>query len=385
MAFVTSKRSSKENEVNISMLERRLRKNLDWPLLLFTLLLTIVGLVVLYSVTHADPNPAYKKQILWMVLGYGGLIAATWIDYHIYQRTARHFYVVNLLLLTLVLIFAHKTNGAARWIRIAGFEFQPSETAKLFIILTLGTYLARHQETIGSWRTLFMSLGHILVPTLLIFKQPDFGTSLVLVAIWAGMVFMAGADLRKIGALALAGIALFAVVWHSNKIIRPYQKERLTVFLDPEADPSGSGYHVVQARIAIGSGRIWGKGLLHSTQVKGGFIPEKQTDFIFTDIGEELGLVGGILVILIYAGLLWRGYHIIAEVDEDIYGKLVATGVVTMIAFHVVVNIGMNVGIVPVAGVPLPLISAGGSNVLVTLFSIGLLESVSVHRHQLLF
>lgn len=367
------------------MLEKRLRKLFDWPLLVLTLLLCIMGLIVLYSVTHADPSPAFKKQILWMLLGWGVLVLAIWIDYHIYQRATRTLYILNLLLLMLVLLFAHKTNGAARWIRIAGFEFQPSETAKLLIILTLGTYLTNHQETIRSWKTLFVSLAYIALPALLIFRQPDFGTALVFVAIWAGMVFMAGADARKMALLALVGMMLFAAVWQSNKIIRPYQKQRLIVFLDPEADPAGSGYHVVQARIAIGSGRIWGKGFLHSTQVKGGYIPEKQTDFIFTDIAEELGLVGGVFVVLLYAGLLWRGYRIMVEADEDLYGKLIVAGVVTMIAFHVVVNIGMNVGIVPVAGVPLPLISAGGSNVLVTLFSVGLLESVAVHRRQLIF
>ncbi|HEV2471670.1 MAG TPA: FtsW/RodA/SpoVE family cell cycle protein, partial [Chthonomonadales bacterium] len=191
--------------------------------------------------------------------------------------------------------------------------------------------------------------------------------------------------IRHLAALVAIGGALFAAFWFSGRFIRSYQKQRLIAFVHPEADPKESGYHVIQARIAIGSGGLWGKGLFHSTQVRGGYIPERQTDFIFTDIGEELGFTGAATIALLYAGMLWRGWNIIALSDEDRLGKLIATGIVTMLAFHIVLNIGMNIGILPVAGVPLPLISSGGSNVILTLTCIGLLESVCIRRHRLQF
>lgn len=364
---------------------RRTGPAIDLPLLLITLALMGIGIVTLFSITHADPHPLYKKQILWMALGMCGLIVAAITDYSIYTRFSRHLYIANLILLMLALLAAHKTNGASRWIRIAGFEFQPSETAKLIVILTLGAFLSARRETIRSGKTFLLSLFYVIIPTLLIFKQPDLGTALVVITIWASMVFIAGANIRHLIMLLLGGVLLLVIAWHSNKLLKPYQKQRLITFINPQADTAGSGYHVTQARIAIGSGRVFGKGLLHSTQVKRGYIPEKQTDFVFTDIGEELGFVGGALVTLLYAGLLLRGYQIIAAADQDMYAKLIGTGIVAMIAFHVIVNIGMNIGILPVAGVPLPFISSGGSNVIVTLYCIGLLESISIHHKQMIF
>jgi len=198
------------------------------------------------------------------------------------------------------------------------------------------------------------------------------------------MVLISGARLKHLGIFVLALALIFGGLWHFGRI-KSYQKTRIISFLHPEADPRAAGYHVYQARIAIGSGGIWGKGLMHSTQVRGGYIPEKQTDFIFTDVGEELGFVGSMALVALYGGLIWRGARVIAQADEDPLGRLIATGVVTMLAFHVVVNIGMNVGIMPVAGVPLPLLSAGNSNVIVTLACVGLLQSVEVHQHALQF
>ena len=196
---------------------------------------------------------------------------------------------------------------------------------------------------------------------------------------------MAGAKWQHLIAIFCTGILLFAGLWISGKGIKQYQKDRLNILGNVDIAKSGAGYHVYQARIAIGSGGLWGKGYLHGTQVHGGYIPEKQTDFIFTNVGEELGFVGAVSLTIGFALLLLRGAFVIAAADEDLLGKLMATGIVTMLAFHVIVNIGMNIGIMPVAGVPLPLISSGGSNMLTTLLCIGLLQSVSLHRHQLLF
>ena len=366
------------------ILDSRLRRNLDWPLFALTYVIAVFGVVILFSLTRFDPSVNYRKQIIWLIIGSAGMIGATILDYHVYARFAKQMYIVNIGLLLIVMKFAPHVKGAARWIRIAGFQFQPSEFAKLVVILTLTVFLIKRRETIGEWRTLLASFGYIAVPVALIFKQPDLGTALVVMAIWGGMVFVAGANLKHLASFVGLGLMLFAALWHFGAI-KEFQKERIRVVLGQSADAKGTGYHVYQARIAIGSGGMWGKGLTQGAQVRGGYIPEKDTDFIFTSVGEQLGFVGSVGLIVLYAMLLLRGTQIIAAADEDYFGKLIATGVTTMLAFHVIVNIGMNIGIMPVAGVPLPLVSAGGSNMILTFVCIGLLQSVLRHRHQLLF
>ena len=366
------------------ILDNRLRRNLDWPLLALTYIIAFFGIVILFSLTRFDPTVNYRKQIIWLLIGTAGLVGATRIDYHVYARFARQLYIGNLLLLLAVMRFAPHVKGAARWIRIAGFQFQPSEFAKLIVIITLTVFLTKRRETIHEPQTLLASFAYVAVPMLLIFKQPDLGTALVVLAIWFSMVFMAGAKLQHLAALVAAGLVLFAGLWYSG-LLKEFQKDRIRVLINPDSDTKATGYHVMQARIAIGSGGMWGKGLLHSTQVRGGYIPEKDTDFIFTSVGEQLGFAGSLLLTGLYAGLLLRGVQIIAAAEEDYFGKLIATGVVAMLSFHVIENIGMNIGILPVAGVPLPLVSAGGSSMILNLLCIGLLQSVIIHRHQLLF
>jgi rod shape determining protein RodA len=366
------------------MIDARTRKHLDLPLIGLTYAVAAVGLLILYSVTHADPAAQYKKQAVGLILGSVALVTTAAIDFHLYSRFARQLYIANLLLLAIVFRGGQVVNGAARWINVAGFQFQPSEFAKLLTIITLAALLVRRGAEIEQPKTLCLSLLYVAVPAALIFKQPDLGTALVLLAIWMGMVFIAGARPRHLGIFILALMLVFAGLWYSGRI-KGYQKTRVISFLHPDADPRAAGYHVYQARIAIGSGGIWGKGLMHSTQVRGGYIPEKQSDFIFTDVGEELGFVGSMAVLALYAGLIWRGARVIAQAEEDRLGRLVATGIVTMLSFHVIVNIGMNVGIMPVAGVPLPLFSAGNSNVVVTMACIGLLQSIEFHQHALQF
>lgn len=368
------------------MLDTRHRKNLDWPLLGLTYLLAILGVFVIYSATRGDVTAFHKKQMICIGIGTVGLIVMAALDYHHLARFSRHLYLLNLGLLLLVElpIFGHAAKGGGRWIKIAGFQFQPSELAKLLVIITLGVFLTQAQERIKEPKIVFLSFLLVAVPAALILHQPDLGTALVIFAIWYGMILMAGARWQHLVIIPLIGILAFTGYWHSGKM-RTYQKNRLISFIHPEADPKETGYHVLQARIAIGSGGMWGKGLLKSTQVHGGYIPEKQTDFIFTDVGEELGFVGSVAVILLYALLLLRGVLIISASHEDPLGKLIASGIVTMFAFHIIINIGMNLGILPVVGVPLVLVSYGGTSIVVTLLSIGLLQSISRHRHQLLF
>ncbi len=366
-----------------SIVDARLRKNLDYSLIIFTLLTVCMGLVVLYSATKDNPNHFYQKQLLFAGIGIVALLGASSIDYGKLPRITTYLYVLNIGFLIFVLKFSAKIKGAARWINLGVTQFQPSEFAKLVMIICLAVYLQRRIEKIKDLQTLIGSLLYILVPTLLIFKQPDLGTSLVIVTIWFGMAYIAGArTLHLFGVLSLGAIMFFGM-WRLN-VLQPFQKKRLVVFMNPEEDPKEAGYQVIQARIAVGSGQIFGKGILKGTQAHGKFIPENHSDFIFTVLGEEGGFAWSSLLILFYGGILLRGSMIMAHA-EDTLGRLLATGIVSMYAFHIIVNIGMTIGIMPITGVPLPLMSYGGSNLLLNLFAIGLLLSIGMRRHRLVF
>jgi len=365
------------------MLDARLRKNLDIPLVALTLLVAASGILTIYSATHASAGRFYQKQMLWFMLGIGAMAAAASVDYTRFPRFVRSLYVANLALLLFVLKFSPEIKGAQRWIQIGGFQFQPSEFAKIILIICLAVYLTRRQETIHKLPTLIGSFLYMAVPIFLIFKQPDLGTSLVLVAIWFGMSFIAGARALHLALFVLAGLLLFVGMWRLN-ILKDYQKNRIIAFINPEIDPRDAGYHVIQSRIAVGSGQVWGKGLRRGTQVQGRFIPENHTDFIFTVVGEEGGFVVSTLLVLLYGGILLRGTMLLAQA-QDTLGRLLAAGVVSMYAFHIIVNIGMTLGIMPVTGVPLPLFSYGGSNLLLNMAAIGLLLGIGMRRHRLMF
>lgn len=365
------------------MLDARLRKNLDIPLIVFTLLVVMLGIATIYSATHASAGRHYQKQIVWFLLGLGVMAATASVDYTRLPRLARSLYLLNLALLAFVLKFSPEIKGAQRWIQFGNFQFQPSEFAKIILIICMAAYLTRRQERIHTLSTLIGSFLYIAVPMLLIFKQPDLGTALVLVAIWFGMTYIAGARAGHLALFALAGALLFAGMWRYD-ILKDYQKNRILAFVNPEVDPRDAGYHVIQSRIAIGSGQVWGKGLMRGTQVQGRFIPENHTDFIFTVVGEEGGFVLSCLLVLLYGGILLRGTLLLAQA-EDLLGRLLAAGVVSMYAFHIVVNIGMTIGIMPVTGVPLPLFSYGGSNLLLNMAAIGLLLGIGMRRHRLVF
>jgi rod shape determining protein RodA len=308
-------------------------------------------------------------------------------DYRNVPRYVPLLYGVNLALLLAVELFGDSTKGAARWIKLPipgmDFKLQPSEFAKIITILTLSVYVSRLGPRIKEFPTLIKTLVHVLIPTALIMKQPDLGTALVLLAIWAGVVFLAGARLRHLGGMALAGAALFAFAWQFN-ILHDYQKQRVHTFLDPMSDPKGTGYQVLQSMTAVGGGGATGEGFGKGLQTNNRFIPENHTDFVFTVVGEEAGFVGGCLLLAVYGLIVYRGVMTIAE-TEDPLGRLIAGGVVTLIAFHVTVNMGMVTGIMPVVGVPLPLMSFGGSAAWANLSGIGLLLGIHMRRHKILF
>lgn len=372
-----------------AILDTRLRRNIDWILLLAVGLILAMSLLTIHNATvmQAGSWNTVIRQGVFFLVGIGIMTYIASRDYANLTRYAGFLYWGNILLLLAVLIFAPDVKGAARWIKLPipgmDFKLQPSEFAKICIILTLSAYVAKQGPRLREFKTLMKTLAHVLLPTALIMKQPDLGTSLVFVAIWTGTVFLAGAKLRHLGALALAGGALFTIAWYGN-ILHDYQKDRVLIFLGIKQDPKGKGYHVIQSLTAIGGGQVMGQGLGRGIQTNGNFIPENHTDFIFTVVGEEAGFVGASVLLSVYALLLWRGLATITA-TEDQLGRLIAGGVVTLFTFHLAVNIGMTIGIMPVVGVPLPLMSYGGSAAWANLTAIGLLFSVGMRRHKIMF
>lgn len=366
-------------------------RQFDWIILGSVLLLCVGGILTIKSALHLDLHPLdmVHKQIFGAVVGIAAAVFLARTDYEVLlKRAAPYLYPLNIFLLLVVLTHfgGHEAKGASRWIRLGPVQLQPSEFAKIILIGTLALFLTRHSAAITEWRTVLRSLVHIGIPMLLIARQPDLGTALVLLAIWTGMMVIAGARPLHLLTLALAGIVLFAGVWHFNPghVLKDYQKNRLQVFLNPAADPRDTGYHLRQSEIAIGSGGISGEGYGRGTQSNGKFIPEQHTDFIFTIVGEEGGFIVCAGLLALYLLLLMRGVLIMAEC-EDLLGRLLAAGVLSMLTFHIVVNAGMTMGIMPVVGVPLPFFSYGLSSLLVNLLAVGILLSVAARKYRVMF
>ncbi|MBM3494659.1 MAG: rod shape-determining protein RodA [Armatimonadetes bacterium] len=366
-----------------ALVDHRLTKRFDLALAALTLALVGLGLVALRSIEVEGVPTYFRKQIAWALIGGLGMLAGAWLGHERLQRRLAHLYVLNIALLTAVLIAGHETKGSLRWFAVGSFRMQPSEFAKLFVILTLAALFHKYRERVDKPGTVLLSLAHIAVPMVLILRQPDLGTSLSLVAIWFGMAFIAGVPLRYLGAVLVCGALLFGLAARTG-MIREYQLKRLWVCFNPGADPRGAGYQVNQARIAIGSGRVFGKGMGHGTQSQGEFIPERQTDFVFTVLAEEGGFLLTTATVALFGALVPRGWHIVGGTSDGI-GRLVGAGVLSMVSFHGLVNMAMNMGLGPVTGVPLPLISYGGSSMLVTLTGIGLILGVGIRRDPLVF
>ncbi len=360
---------------------RRLLRGLDPILIISTLLLVAFGLVMLASATASLGGPwTYIKTRLFhltVALVALGVLAA--VDYRRMAGSWKTLYAVNLVLLVAVLLVGVTRLGAQRWIPLGPFGgFQPSELAKILLIVTLARHLGpKPPQTLPG---LIPYLLHVGVPMLLIVRQPDLGTAMVLGAILLGMLFLAGVRLRMLGSLGALALAGAPFLW---SLLHDYQRRRLLVFLDPGIDPLGAGYALTQAKIAVGSGQLWGKGLFAGTQNLLRFIPEQHTDFIFTVVGEELGFIGGLVLIALFAVWIWRALHIAATAPDRL-GQLIAGGIVAMVVFHVFVNIGMTVGLMPITGIPLPFISYGGSSLLAMGAATGLLLSIGARRRKIL-
>lgn len=394
---------------------RRLFKNLDFTLIGVTGIIIIFGLVVIGSAStdygwwmrlgldmdklqHAGilqrllwmKKEYVFKQFIWVLVGIIAAMAVIYIPYEDWRKYTRHLYVINLLMLGLVLVLGHTAMGAQRWINIGPFVFQPSEFAKLIIIVTLADFLAGREGKLRNLKELIPCFVFVGVPMVLILLQPDLGTSLVFIAVLFGMLFIAaGRPLLVCGIFGAGLLGAIGMVWAHLKFgtwipLHDYQLKRLIIFLDPWSDIQGAGYHVIQSQIAIGSSGFWGKGLMRGTQSFLEFLPIRHTDFIFSVLAEEFGFLGVLLLLTLFAVFLYRGVRIAAE-SRDLFGTLMAVGVVSMFAFHILVNIGMTVAIMPVTGLPLPLVSYGGSNMITNLAAIGVLLNIYLRRQKTIF
>jgi rod shape determining protein RodA len=361
-------------------------RHIDPTLVAVALGLALFGLFMVYSATQQslrtfgeDPGFYLKKQIAFLMLGVVIMAIVATFDYRLVKVYAGIAFGIMLFALLLVLTpIGDETAGAQRWISLFGFQFQPAEIAKLTVVAALAAYLSELREVRLDhvWR----AAGIAAAPIALIFLQPDVGTMMVFAAVLIASLVVAGARVRHI--LILVGVAIFgAVIAFHLGIVKDYQIARLQSFLDPAADPLRAGYNLQQAEIAIGSGGLFGRGYLNGSQTNLDFVPEQHTDFVFTVVGEELGFVGAILLLVLFAVLLWRGFRI-ALLSKDSFGTLLATGVVTMLAFQVVVNVGMTMGIMPVTGIPLPLVSYGGTAMLTNWAAVGLLLNIHMRRFK---
>ncbi len=330
------------------------------------------------------------KQFIWILLGTAVAAVVLYIHYEDWRRYTKHLYVVNLLMLGSVLILGHTAMGAQRWIEIGPFVFQPSEFAKIIIIITLADFLAKKEGQLGNIKELVPTFIFVGVPLLLILLQPDLGTSLVFIAILFGMLFVASTKPFLVVGLFGAGLAgVVGLIWSHLRFdtwipLHEYQLKRLIIFLDPWSDIQGAGYHVIQSQIAIGSSGFWGKGLLRGTQSFLEFLPIRHTDFIFSVLAEETGFLGAALLLILFGIFLYRGVRIANEA-KDMFGTLMATGIVSMITFQILVNVGMAVAIMPVTGIPLPLFSYGGSSMITTMIAIGVLLNINIRRQKSIF
>ena len=352
----------------------------DAQLVLYSALLAVVGLLMAYTNSAESPLAAgttFARGLVWLAIAIVAFIAATAFDYRWLKNFAWPIYLANLILLVITLLVGSGVGGVARWVPIFGLQFQFSEIAKVAMIIVLASYLSGRGERLGNLSTILGAVLLILPPLALVLVQPDLGTSLVFGAILIGTLFMSGASIRWLAVAAGTIAAAAPFVW--SYVLKDYQRQRLITFLDPTADPQGSGYHLIQSQIAVGSGGLFGKGLTNGSQNQLDFLPVQSTDFVYAILAEELGFVGGIVVLALFCLLLWRillaGWR-----SDDSFGLVFSAGLATMILFQVLVNAGMVMGIVPITGIPLPFVTHGGASLTSIAIALGVLQSINLRQ-----
>ncbi len=351
----------------------KILKKVDYFLFLVMILALVFGLVVILSTNRE----AFDRQIIFALTGLLIYIGVSLFDYRLLKKVSIGLYVAVVGLLGLVFISGIVTRGAARWLEFGTGQFQPSEFSKVALILLLAATLSSHLSRL-SFKGFLISVGVTIVPVLLVYFQPDLGTSIILLTIWLGIIVAAGLKPLYLFLMAALGLGLLVPLW---SVLKSYQKQRVVSFLNPSRDPLGGGYNVLQAKIAVGSGQFWGRGFGRGTQSHLQFLPEHYTDFIFASLSEEWGLVGALVLLLFFAVLLVR-ILMVARDAGDGFGSLMALGVFSFLLPQIFINVGMNLGIMPITGIPLPLVSYGGSSLWVTMVALGLVQSVAIRRKR---
>lgn len=351
--------------------------SINWLLVLLISTVAAVGFAMLYSAAEGSLNPWAERQMLRFTFAVGVMIVVATVNIRIWLRYAYVLYFMALGLLVAVEVAGYVGMGAQRWLSLGFVNIQPSELMKIFLVLALARYYnASAIEDIGSITRLIVPIALIIAPTILILRQPDLGTAIMVAMTGGAVLFLAGVRLWKFALVGVGALAAAPIAW---QFLHGYQKKRVLTFLNPENDPLGAGYHIIQSKIALGSGGLMGKGFMLGPQSHLHFLPEMQTDFIFTMLAEEFGLVGGLALIVLYALIVTYGI-IIAIKSRNQFGRLVAGGITTTFFLYVFINIAMVTGLIPVVGVPLPLVSYGGTVMLTLMIGFGLVIGVGVHR-----
>jgi rod shape determining protein RodA len=376
------------------MMSQRRFDNLPWGMVFLVFTISLIGIAAVYSATYTSRGPSslFTKQLVWVSIGLIVMFLSLIPDYHTVGRYAYVLYALSLVLLFLVMVMGKTGMGAQRWLAIGPFAFQPSELAKISLTLALARYFAEDPKQ-GDYelKDLVVPAVMVLVPLMLVLKQPDLGTAIMLFLTSSIIVMLAGIRLRSVMTVFLIGATIASLVFLVSPVrhkiwgsLKPYQQNRIKAFIDPSSDPLGSGYHANQSKISVGSGQITGRGYRKGTQSQMAFLPERHTDFIFAVIAEETGLVGSSVLLFLYLLLLLVGVDA-AKNAKDRLGVLMAGGIVAMLSLYVFINMGMAVGIVPVVGVPLPLVSYGGTSIITTFLSLGILLNIQSRRFMLFY
>jgi len=365
------------------MLDRRAPDNFEWRFVLVATSLLAIGVLSIYSIapgpTPEGRTPLYAKQLLWILIGTVAFLAALAVDYHTLARHAYVLYAVTLLVLALVLIMGKSSRGAQRWFSLGPIAVQPSEVAKLMLVIVLAKYFANVQR--AGWVQRVILPGLLTLPgILLILKQPDLGTAMSFTFIFVSMVLVSGLHAKALGLGILFTSMLFPFAWElAWSSLHDYQRERIMTFWDPMTDPAGKGYHALQSRIAIGAGGLLGKGLDEATQSRLKFLPEGHTDFVFAVFAEQWGFLGVLLLFGLFAALIYLASEIAVKARDPL-GLLLAAGILSTLGFCLMVNVGMTMGVFPIVGIPLPLMSYGGTATITSMAALGLLLNVKRRR-----
>jgi len=366
-------------------MKKKILKNIEWGILVCTILLIAIGLIALFSATQNSDYEEFKKQIIWLAISVPFMICVILIDYSFFSKVSPFLYGISLILLVAVL-FTEPINGASSWFSFGPFSFQPAEFAKIAVVLLTADVIVKLQrkgkDEINRFWKLCLILLTVAVPVVLIVKQPDYGTAFAFLFALIFMLFVAGIRKRYIFTAILLVVILVPVAYFF--ILPDHAKTRIDVYLNPDIDPRGSGYNIIQSKLAIGAGQAFGMGVLKGNQTQLGYLYPKTTDFIFAVIGEELGFVGGAAVVILYMILLVKSIKI-AKTAKDDLGSYIAAGICGIFFFHMLENIGMTMGLLPITGVPLPFVSYGGSALLTNLILIAILLNIGGRRQRTLF